>query len=154
MRKNFVPGKSLDYVRVGNLLIGFSSDSLVFCEQKSNSLVKKSESLLSLFCHKRWEQIVHSFSFVKSDGSYSLTVALLSRAMRVNSSHRSLKKSNWAKRDGSNLLLGIKRGNIVKNCQKLNKKIYIIFFWSKLLVFESDLLESQTNHSPNFFLFQ
>ena len=33
-----------------------------FCEQKSNSLVKKIESLLSLFCHERHEQMAHSCS--------------------------------------------------------------------------------------------
>ena len=56
---------------VGNSLIGFSSDSLVFCEPKSYSLVKKSESLPSLICHEQPERIVHGCSFVKSDGSES-----------------------------------------------------------------------------------
>ena len=63
--------------RVGNLLIGFSSNSLVFCEQKSNSLFKKRELLLSLFCKERRERIAHGCSFVMSDLSKSLTVALL-----------------------------------------------------------------------------
>ena len=44
--------KSL-FHRVGNSLIDFSCESLVFCEQKSDSLVKKSESLPSLYCNKR-----------------------------------------------------------------------------------------------------
>ena len=55
--------------RVGISFIGFSSKSLVFCEQKSDSLVKKSKLLLSLFCHERPEQIAHGCSFVKSDKS-------------------------------------------------------------------------------------
>ena len=38
-------------------------------EQKSDSLVKKSKLLLSLFCHERPEQIAHGCSFVKSDKS-------------------------------------------------------------------------------------
>ena len=69
--------------RVGNSVIGFSSNSLVICEQKSYSLVKKSDSLvkksdllLSLFCFEQPEQIAHSPSFVMSDLSESLTVAL------------------------------------------------------------------------------
>ena len=76
--------------RVGNSVIGFSSNLLVFCEQKSyslvkksdslvkksDSLVKKSDSLLSLFCFEQPEQIAHSPSFVMSDLSESFTVAL------------------------------------------------------------------------------
>ena len=40
---------------------------------------------------------------------------------RANRSRRSLKKSNGAKSDGSNLLVGIRMGNAVKNCQKHDK---------------------------------
>ena len=58
--------------RVGNSLISFSSDSLVFCERKSDSLMKKRASLPSLFCHEQPERIAHSRSFVKSDRSESL----------------------------------------------------------------------------------
>ena len=104
-------------------------------ERMSDLRVKKSELLPPLYCHEQWEWIAHGCSFVICDGSDSLTVALLSRAIRVNSSYRSLKKSNWAKRDGSNLLLGIKRGNIVKNCQKQTKNIIffeqIACFWER-----------------------
>ena len=42
--------------RVGNSLIGFLSKSLIFCEQRSDSLVKKSELLQSLFCKDRRER--------------------------------------------------------------------------------------------------
>ena len=44
------------------------------------------ESLLSLFCHKRPEQIAHGHYFVKSKGSDWLTVSLLYRATRGNRS--------------------------------------------------------------------
>ena len=80
--------------RVVNSLIGFSSDSLIFCEQKSDSLVKQTESLPLLL------------SFVMSE---SLTVALLQRVTGVNHSSQSLKKIEWAKSNGSNLPVGIKR---------------------------------------------
>ena len=46
-------------------------------------------------------------------------------------------KRDWAKSDGRNLLLGIKRGKSVKNCQKL---ITNMIFWSKSVFFESNLL--------------
>ena len=82
---------------------------------------------------------------VKSNGSDSLTVALLSRATRANRSHSSSKKSNW-----SNSLLGRKRGKSVKkNCQKHMKKM---IFFSELLVLESDLLKLWANHSHHSFL--
>ena len=45
--------------RVGNTLMGFLSDLLVFCERKSDVFVKKSGSLPSLFCHERPNQIAH-----------------------------------------------------------------------------------------------
>ena len=63
--------------RVGNSLIGFSSDVLVFCERKSNLLVKKSESLQFLFCQEQPEPTAHDRSFVMNDLSELLTVALL-----------------------------------------------------------------------------
>ena len=37
--------------RVGHLLNNFLSESLVFCEQKRDSFIKKSELLPLLFCH-------------------------------------------------------------------------------------------------------
>ena len=46
-------------------------------ERKSDSLTKKSESLLSLFCHQRPERVAHGCSFVMSDLSESLMVPLL-----------------------------------------------------------------------------
>ena len=40
--------------RVGNSLVSFSSESLVFNERKSDYLLKKSESLPSLFCKEQF----------------------------------------------------------------------------------------------------
>ena len=40
----------------------FSRESLVFCEQKSDSLMVKSKSTLSLFCKERRERIAHGRS--------------------------------------------------------------------------------------------
>ena len=65
--------------RVGNSLIGFLNDLLVFCDRKSNSLAKKRKLLLSLFCHERPQQIAHGRSFVMSDLSESLTVSLFKK---------------------------------------------------------------------------
>ena len=44
-------------------------DSLIFCERKSDSLMKKSKSLPSLFCHdhEQPERIAHGRSSVMSD---------------------------------------------------------------------------------------
>ena len=82
------------FSRVGNSIIGFSSESLVcFCvikRGKEHSLVKKSESLSSLFfkvkqdrfahgCSffkKQQDRFTHGRSFLKSDEIDSLTVAL------------------------------------------------------------------------------
>ena len=63
-----------------NLLISFSSDSLVFCERKSDLLVKRSKSLTSLFCHGQPKTIA--------------PVALLSWATWANCSWSCVVKSN------------------------------------------------------------
>ena len=84
----------------------------------SDSLMKKSKSLLLLFCHEWRERIAHSHSFVMSD---------------------------WAKSNGSDSLLGIKRGKNVKKNDKNRWKIR--FFQANRLFFKSDLLESRANHS-------
>ena len=52
----------------------------IACEPKCDSLAKKSKMLPLLFFHDRPEQIAQCFSFVKSNRSESLTVALLFRA--------------------------------------------------------------------------
>ena len=57
-------------LRVGNLLISYSSDLLDFCDPKSDLLVKKSKSLPSLFCHERIRAIGanHSWLLFCSEG--------------------------------------------------------------------------------------
>ena len=81
----------------------------------------------SHFYKERWEQFAHGCFFVKWDKSESLP--------------HSLKKSDWAKSNGSASLLDIKRGRAVKNCQK-HTKIWIVL--SEALIFvksnKSDLL--------------
>ena len=76
-RVNKYKEEKVKYCRVGYSLIGFSSKSLIFGELKSDLLVKNSESLSSLFFHEPRERITHDCSFVTSDRSDSLTVALL-----------------------------------------------------------------------------
>ena len=61
-----------DIHRVGN--------SLVFCERESDSLVKKSELLPSLFCHELPEKIANGGYFAKNGGSESLKSLLKKRA--------------------------------------------------------------------------
>ena len=85
----------------------------------------------------------------KSNGSDFFTVALLSWVTRVNCSRRSLKRSNWAKSNGSNSLwakkekISEKPSNTYQNLE---------FFLSQALIFESNLLESPANHSCCSFL--
>ena len=90
-----------------------------------------------LFCHERREQITHRRTIVKNDRSNLLTVTTT-----VNRYCHSIKKSNWAKSDGSDSLLSIKRGETVKNCQKHLKNT---FFRANRSFFESDFPESQAN---------
>ena len=87
--------------RVGNLLIGFFSESLVFVSKR----VIRSFQLL--FCHEHREQIAHGCSFVKRD--------------KVNHSHHSLKKSE--KSNGRDLLLCIKKGKINEKLSKTYKNM-------------------------------
>ena len=107
---------------------------------------------------------IHSFprancsrpSFVKSDQSKSLAVALYKRATGVNCSRRSLKKSDGAKSNGSDSLLGIKKIKTVKNCQKNceNNK----YFRANNSFFESERgklwfsLKKRENHSRHSML--
>ena len=86
------------FFQVGNSLIGFSSNSLVFCERKL------------LFCHERPERIAHGLSFVKSDESESLKLLKLL-----------FKKSAYERRVNERrerFALWHKKG---KNCQKHTK---------------------------------
>ena len=82
-------------IRVGNSLISFSSKSLVFCERKNKR---------EIFSWKRANGLLYERA----------TGAIRSRSLSVKSEE---KKSN-----GSDSLLGIKKGEkTVKNCQKPTK---------------------------------
>ena len=96
-------------------------------EWKNDSLVKKSESLLPLFCHKRHGQIAHGRSLVKNNASKS-------------------DKSLWANEWRERFALGQKKG---KYCQKHTKNTN---FLSDSLVFLSNSLDSRANHSHGSFL--
>ena len=106
----------LQNASVGNLI----SNSLVFCERKSESHVKKSKSLLSLFCHKR---IAHSRSFVKIDGSEWLMVALLFRATWVIPSWSIFKKLQLSDSQREQFTLWHKKGEY---CQKHTKNTILL----------------------------
>ena len=54
--------------RVGNSLFGFSSESLVYCERKSNSLVKNTELLV---CKEQQEQIALDWITSESRANHS-----------------------------------------------------------------------------------
>ena len=81
------------FTRVGNLPIRFSSDPFICCEQKSKKAIRSWKRVHR--CHR---------SFVKSDGSKSLTVAILFRATWAINSRSLFKISNWGKSWVGNLL--------------------------------------------------
>ena len=87
----------------------FRVNLLFFCEQKSDSLVKKSKSLLSLLCHEWPEQNAHGRTFVKSDKSELLPTLLKKRVTEQRAT-------------GAICSVGIKKGKLwktVKNTQKI-----------------------------------
>ena len=45
--------------RVENSIIGFSSESIVFCDRKIDSIVKKIKSLTSIFIKDRRDRLAH-----------------------------------------------------------------------------------------------
>ena len=102
-------------------------------EQKSDSLVKKSKLLLSLFCHERPEQIAHSRSFVKRDGSKSLMVALSFGATWAICSRSLFEKERLSKEQQEQRALWQKRGENYKNIWKI--RLFRIFP-SELLIFK------------------
>ena len=79
----------------------FSSESLIFCKGKSDSLRKNKWFAQVLFCperpftHGRSEQIAHSCSFLVSNLSNLLTVALFSWVIWANWSQSLFKMSNF-----------------------------------------------------------
>ena len=121
------------YFRVGNSLISFLSDSLIFCKRKSDSLVKTSKLLPLLLCRERHEQIAHGHSFVKSDGSKSLKSLF--------------KKERMSKEQQELFALGHKRGKTVKNIRKIR-----IFLGIRSFIASDLLVESRANHSNGSFL--
>ena len=74
---------------------------------------EKRELLRSLFCHEGPERIAHCCSYVMSNLSKLLIVAV--RVMGANRLSSSLKRAN-EQRAMRDLLLGIKK---VKNCQNI-----------------------------------
>ena len=95
-------------------------------EQKNDSLVKKSESLLLLFCHEQPERIDLCCSFVKSNRSESLTVALLFRGTWAIHSRSIFKERATERRVTGSIHSLDKKG---KNCQKHTKNtIFSNFF--------------------------
>ena len=130
-------------VRVGNPLIGFSSESLICCEWKSKSAIRSLSiinynysiwelglamlemsqlglelRLLSL-PHATRHLLVHCHSFVMSDLSELLGSLFCSEPTERFVYSHSFQKSEWAKSDGSNSLFGIKRGKTAKNIWKM-----------------------------------
>ena len=79
--RDWVDGKRKNEPGLGIRSSVFLAIRSFFCEWKSDSLVKKSESLLSLFCHERPERIAHGRSFVKSYGTESLKSLFKSERM-------------------------------------------------------------------------
>ena len=82
----------------------------------------------------------------KSEVSNSLMVAILWWATWANRSGHYLKRSNCAKCDLGDSLLGIKRGKTVKNIWKIR------IFWANRSFFASPSLESWANNSHCSFL--
>ena len=69
----------------------------------------------------------------------------------ANCSHRSLKKSNGEKSNGSDSLLGIKWGKAVKNCQKQGENNK--FFWAIRLFLLAGKIRSQKTSESLMSLF-
>ena len=63
----------------------------------------------------------------------------------IEQQERSVPESDGAKSDGSNLLLGIKRGKEVKNCQKHTTKTTI--FQANTVFFRAICLNHECSHS-------
>ena len=111
----------------------FLIDSLVFCEQESKRafcLWKRANRSQLFFCHEQHEQIPRGCFFVKSNRSELFKLLF----------------KKWAKRDGSNSLLGSKRQKTDKDMQK------IWIFRANHSFFASTLLKSRANQSHWFFL--
>ena len=124
-------------IRAGNSLIGFLSDSMVFCEPKSNLHVKMSKPLLLLFFHERPEWITHGRSFVKSNGSKWLTVALLFRSTWVIRSRSLFKKERLSKERREQFFLWLERATNYKKYTK--NTIFVKLFCANRLFLSNSL---------------
>ena len=81
--------------------LNFLSKWLVFCEQKSDWLMKKNKSLTLLFSKVQQEQFAHGCCFLKSNMSNLLTVAHFKEPQEQIAHSCPLKwliLSKWAKR--------------------------------------------------------
>ena len=97
----------------------------------------------SLFCYEQPEQIAHSRSFVQSNLSKLLTVALLFRATWGICSRSLFKKEKATERRATGAIWFLS----LKLQKPLEKMIFFNFFLRESLVFESgksDLSESLT----------
>ena len=135
-------GDGMVEVCLGTYKAGFGISSLVFLANRSFIAIKRAKEWFAL----EKKQLAHGGSFVKSNGSDSLTVPLMWRATRANPSHCSLNKSNRAKSDGSDSLLGTKRGKAVKNIRKIR------IFSSELLVFWESFPRITSKSNTSLFL--
>ena len=66
--------------RVGNSIIGYSIESLIFCDKKIDWILKKIELLQSIFFKDRRDQFAHGLSFLKIEGIDLLTVNIFKRS--------------------------------------------------------------------------
>ena len=108
------------FSRAGNSIIGFSSESLIFCDGKSDLLVKKSESLSSLFFKDWRDQFAHSPSFVKSYGEQFPHGRPFVKSDESESIPSIFNKEQLSKeRRDQFALLAYKGGNTVKNLHKI-----------------------------------
>ena len=121
--------------RVGNLLIGFLSNSFVFCEWKSERAIRL------------WKRVNRSRrSFVMSDLSKSLMVTLLSWATWANHSQLLFCKESFFKKEQiseeqqKQFALGHKKE---KNCQKHMKNSN---FFEQISDFLLAIRSNQWNH--------
>ena len=120
-----------DFSRVGNLIIGFSIESIEFCDWKIERSIRSQKRLN------------HSSRSLKKTRCDSLMVDLFHRSTRTNWSPRSLKRSKIE--DGSDSIFRHKKG---ENCPKHMKNTFfeqiacflrvIQSFWSFSKIDESD----------------
>ena len=107
--------------RVGNSLFGFLRELLIFCEQKRESAFCSffEQIAKSLFCKGWLEQIADCHSFLMSDRSDSLMVALFKKIDVSELLSLLFKKEQLSKEEWERFALGHKKRKIVKNIWKI-----------------------------------